>query len=89
MLAGRVLLPRGALAARHEDHKGAGRRTLQDQCANRNTPLGGTEERLDSWLFGDKLDKKDVIFKKQTLEVIENAGSGLKNKPKQTRKRSR
>jgi hypothetical protein len=32
--------------------------------------------------------KKNTFFKKQTGEVIENKGSGEKNKPEQTEKQS-
>jgi hypothetical protein len=32
---------------------------------------------------------KNTVFEKQTREVIENTGYGLKNKPKQTQKQSR
>jgi hypothetical protein len=38
--------------------------------------------------FGGNGTKK-FYFEKQTREVIENKGSGPKNKPKQTQKRSR
>jgi hypothetical protein len=41
-----------------------------------------------SRVLGAKTEK-NTFFKKQSREVIENKGSGTKNKPKQTQKQSR
>jgi hypothetical protein len=39
--------------------------------------------------FRGRKIKKNTFFKKRSREVIETTGSGLKNEPKRTQKRSR
>jgi hypothetical protein len=48
----------------------------------------GRAERLVFWLFGARKTKKNTFFKKQSGGVIDNTGSGTKNKPEQTEKQS-